>query len=90
MKTLIFSAFIFAALSFLARANYNNSLHIVTRVDNTTHESPLSQLLTLYYDIKNALVKGDANTAATKAGEFVKAINGVDMKKLPEADMNAF
>lgn len=90
MRTLIFSAIVFAALSFSAKANHNNSLHIVTTVDNTTNESPLSQLLTLYYDIKNALVNGDANTAATKAGEFVKAINGVDVKKLPEADMNAF
>lgn len=90
MRRLIFFAIVFAALSFSAKANHNNSFHIVTAVDNTTLESPLSQLLTLYYDIKNALVKGDASTAATKAGEFVKAINGVDMKKLPEADMNAF
>jgi hypothetical protein len=90
MKTLIFSAFIFVALSFSAKANHNNALHSESTVENTTHESPLSQLLTLYYNVKNALVKGDANTAATKAGEFVKTINGVDMKKLPEADMNAF
>lgn len=53
-------------------------------------ESPLSPLLTIYYDIKNALVKGDGNGAAAKAGEFVKAMNSVDMKKLPEADRNAF
>src|SRR5690349_15467176 len=89
MKTLIFSAIVFAALSFSAKAN-NNTLHIATTVENPVHESPLSQLLTFYYDIKNALVKGDANGAAAKAGEFVKAINEVDMKKLPEADMNAF
>lgn len=31
------------------------------------------QLLTIYLDIKNALIKGDAATAATKAAEFVKA-----------------
>ena len=45
-------------------------------------ESPLSQLLTSYYDIKNALVKGDANEAAAKAAEFVKAINSVDRNAL--------
>jgi len=89
MKTLIFSAIVFAALSFSAKAN-NNAPHIATTVENPVDESPLSQLLTLYYDIKNALVKGDANAAAAKAGEFVKSINGVDMKKLPEADMNVF
>jgi hypothetical protein len=89
MKTLILSAIVFASLSFSAKAN-NNAPNIATTVKNPIHESPLSQLLTLYYDIKNALVKGDANGAATKAGEFVKSINGVDMKKLPEADMNAF
>ena len=89
MKTFIFSAFIFVALSFSSKAN-DNASNIAIITENTVDESPLSQLLILYYDIKNALVKGDANTAATKAGEFVKALNGDDMKKLPEADMNAF
>ncbi|MEO6358894.1 MAG: DUF3347 domain-containing protein [Ferruginibacter sp.] len=57
--------------------------------DNTKTTS-LTQLLNSYYDIKNALVSSDAKTAATKAGELVKALNAVDMKALSEADMNAF
>jgi hypothetical protein len=89
MKTLTFSAIVFAALSFSAKANDKN-FNIAIITENAVDESSLSQLLTIYYDIKNALVKGDANGAAAKAGEFVKAINSVDMKKLPEADMNAF
>lgn len=83
METFIFSAIIFAALSFSAKAGYTKAVY-------TAQQSPLSQLLGLYYDVKNALVSSDANTAAAKAGEFVKAINGIDMKALSEADMNAF
>ncbi len=57
---------------------------------STTKTIPLSQLLSSYYDIKNALVNSDAATAAIKAGDLLKAINGVDMKALSETDMNAF
>jgi hypothetical protein len=89
MKTLIFSAFIFVALSFSSKAN-DKIFNIAVVTENTVNESPLSQLLTIYYDIKNALVKGDVNAAATKASEFIKTVNEVDMKKLPAADMNAF
>ena len=57
--------------------------------DNTKTTS-LTQLLNSYYDVKNALVSSDAKTAATKAGDLVKALNAVNMKALSEADMNAF
>ncbi|SFD49392.1 Protein of unknown function [Chitinophaga sp. CF118] len=80
MKTFILSAILFASISFSAKADYNTA----------AQETPLSSLLSLYYNIKNALVSSDANTAAVQAGEFVKAINGIDMKALSEADMNAF
>ncbi len=50
---------------------------------------PFSQLLASYYDIKNALVKTDAVTAATKAAEFVTSINAIDMNMLSEADHKA-
>jgi len=55
-----------------------------------TKTSPLTPLLTSYYDIKNALISSNSTDAATHAGEFLKAVNGVDMKSLPAADMNAF
>lgn len=57
---------------------------------NTNQQSALSQLLTLYYDIKNSLVSGNASSAATKADEFTKAIAAIDMKTLPDADMKVF
>jgi hypothetical protein len=49
-----------------------------------------SQLLTTYYGIKDALVNGDANTAASQAAEFVKTIKAIDMKSLPDTGMTAF
>ena len=52
--------------------------------------SALNPLLTSYYDIKNALISSNSTDAATHAAEFLKAINGVDMKTIPAADMTAF
>jgi len=52
--------------------------------DNTN-----TQLLHIYYDIKNALVSGNANTASIKAGEFVKTLNSVDTKIINEATREA-
>ena len=65
------------------------TVHSCFAQDNTKTTS-LTQLLNSYYDVKNALVSSDAKTAATKAGDLVKALNAVNMKALSEADMNAF
>lgn len=80
MKTLLLSAVLFAALSVSAKNDRNS----------TVGETSLSRLLTQYYNIKNALVSSDANTAAIQAGEFVKILSSIDMKTLPEADMKTF
>jgi hypothetical protein len=53
-------------------------------------KSPLNTLLSSYYDIKNDLIKSNSADAAAHSGEFLKAINAVDMKELPAADMTAF
>ena len=50
-------------------------------------QTPLTQLLQSYYDIKNALVNSNAIAVASKAGEFRSAINNIDMKALPETGM---
>jgi hypothetical protein len=50
----------------------------------------MSNVLPSYYGVKDALVAGDANAAAAKAGELLKAINGVDMSQLSEKDHKAF
>lgn len=46
-------------------------------------------LLSIYYDIKDALVSGNAATASAKAGDFVKAINSIDTKIVNEASREA-
>jgi hypothetical protein len=77
MKTAFVSA-IFVAVSF-----YASAYHVR---DN----SSLSPLLTLYYQLKDALIKSDANAASVKAGELYKAIEGVDAKTLSEQESKAF
>ena len=47
-----------------------------------------SQLLHSYYDIKNALVAGNANTASASAEQFLKTANGVDYKVISEGNIN--
>lgn len=56
--------------------------------DNTDKSQP-TQLLTLYYDVKDALVGGNANVAATKAAEFVKTANTLDANALPDEKRSA-
>ncbi|MET3877621.1 DUF3347 domain-containing protein [Chitinophaga sp. OAE865] len=50
----------------------------------------LSPLLSLYYNIKDALTGGNAGAAAAKADEFVKAAAGVDMSSMPPAVHDAY
>ena len=52
----------------------------------TTSQSP--QILSLYYNIKDALVAGNANAAAYSAESFVKAVNGIDYKLISESNIN--
>lgn len=48
-----------------------------------------SQLLHSYYDFKNALVTGNANTASIKAEEFVKTLISIDPKIINEPTRDA-
>ncbi|HEK21327.1 DUF3347 domain-containing protein [Mucilaginibacter sp.] len=57
---------------------------------NSAKPSALGSLLSSYYDVKNDLIKSNSTDAAMHATGFLKAVNAVDMKSLPEADMNAF
>jgi DNA-binding transcriptional regulator WhiA len=49
----------------------------------------LAHALSVYYDIKDALVLGNASTASAKAGEFVKILTGIDVKIVGEANRDA-
>lgn len=73
---------IFLIVAFLATAFIQKSFS-----QDASQQPALSQLLNLYYDIKNSLVSSNANSVTIKADEFVKAITAIDMKTLPDADM---
>ena len=63
---------------------------IVLFIHAGVRPADLSPLLNDYYQIKDALVTGDATAAAAAAGEMLKAINGVDMTSMTPADHTAF
>lgn len=52
-------------------------------------QSQLSQLLTSYYSIKDALVAGNANTASASATEFLKTASSIDNKIIVQDKLNA-
>jgi len=55
--------------------------------DNTT-QYQLPQLLTYYYNIKNALVADDATAASTNASAFAKLVNSIDYKVISEGNIH--
>jgi len=81
--------FVIVISSFNLFANKNITAHTVD-ISINDEEKDLSQLLSLYYDVKNALVNADAATASAKAGELLKAINNMDVKSLSADDKKAF
>ncbi|MET3115755.1 hypothetical protein AAKU52_003512 [Pedobacter sp. CG_S7] len=59
--------------------------------DHTAHSKTVQipALLPLYYNVKDALVAGNATLSASKAGELVKALNGVDAKAVSGTNVSA-
>lgn len=60
-----------------------------TFAQDSTQQVQLSQLLTHYYGIKDALVAGNGNVASAKAEEFIKSANTIDYKLISEGNINA-
>jgi hypothetical protein len=60
-----------------------------TIAQDSTQQNQLSQLLTQYYNIKDALVAGNGNLVSVKAGEFIKTANSIDYKVISEGNINA-
>jgi Protein of unknown function (DUF3347) len=90
MKLLFILSISIVSLSFSAKSSiYNSGVFRISSYDSSV-KSPLSNLLTLYYDLKNALVNSDAAAASTKAGSLLNAINGVDTKTLSADERKAF
>jgi hypothetical protein len=74
----------FVAVAFLAGVLVQNSF-----AQDSTQQRQLSQLLTQYYEIKDALVAGNGNNASAKAQEFIKTANSIDYKLISEGNINA-
>ena len=55
---------------------------------DSTQQKQLSQLLTHYYGIKDALVAGNANNASASADQFIKVANSIDYKLISEGNIN--
>lgn len=56
---------------------------------DTTNQAQLSQLLTSYYQVKDALIEGNSTTASLKAEAFLKAANGVSNRTISEGSRDA-
>ena len=61
---------------------------IKTYSQDSTQQKQLSQLLTQYYAIKDALVDGNATNASTSADQFIKVANSIDYKLISEGNIN--
>ena len=85
MKTLIISTLFVCAFSFGIFAASSRFIK-----EETASQSSFEHLLSLYYNIKDALVNSDASSAASKAGELVNAIQKIDVKSLTETEHKAF
>jgi hypothetical protein len=56
---------------------------------DSTQQHQLYQLLSQYYNIKDALVAGNSIVASAKAEEFIKTANSIDYKLISEGNINA-
>ncbi len=54
-----------------------------------TNQSQLLQLLNSYYQVKNALIEGNSNTASLQAEAFLKMANGISNLTISEGSRNA-
>jgi hypothetical protein len=75
-KTLLFVAII-------ATVNTSKSF-----AQDSQQQNQLSQLLSQYYAIKDALVAGNGTDASASAGQFIKTLNSIDYKVVSEGNIN--
>ena len=100
MKKIILLATVICYTSIAALAQHDHSSHqnqnsnsktdtnTKATVTDASSQQQLSQLLSSYYNIKNALVTGDANSAASNAELFLKTANTVDFKVISEGNVH--
>ncbi len=69
--------------------NHNNHDHNAMSQENmgsAQNVTPLTNVYSTYFSIKDALVKSNASDASTKANEMLKSIKEIDMNKLSAAE----
>jgi hypothetical protein len=54
--------------------------------DHAATQAQTTAVLPSYYSVKDALVSGNANLAASKAGELVKTLNSTEVKTITNRD----
>ena len=52
-------------------------------------QNQLLNLLSHYYNVKDALVAGNASKAASEAEQYVKTLNGIEFQTISEGNANA-
>ena len=88
MKKIIVTAILFCFTSIFVYAQHEHK-NATTVTTDTDSSASLSQLLTSYYAIKDALVAGNANLVSEKAEDFLRVANGIDYKVISEGNINA-
>lgn len=78
MKKLLFVGALFTAI-FVQTASAQDKSKPVIPTDLLSH----------YYQIKDALVAGDAKQAASNAAKFIKSANSIDTNKIAQNNINA-
>ena len=76
---------IFLLVAFIATVLVQSSFaQVASSLPEDSTKTASSSLLTTYYNLKDALVSSNANTAAVSATEFINAINGTSAEIIKE------
>ncbi|MGN6539363.1 MAG: DUF3347 domain-containing protein [Ginsengibacter sp.] len=81
--------FLFVALVAIAFTQKSYANLAPNHQEDTTKQAQLSQLLNAYYQVKDALISGNSNTAAMQAEAFLKTANGISNRTISEGSRNA-
>lgn len=71
-------------IAIIATVNFNKSFG-----QDNQQQNQLSQLLSQYYSIKDALVAGNGIKASSVADQFIKTANAIDYRIVSEGNINA-
>lgn len=100
MKKLFLIATLISYTSIAAFAQHDHSSHQQQKTTSNTDTSTkatvtdgqtgqqFSQMLSSYINIKNALVTGDATSAASNADLFLRTVNTLDFKVISEGNVH--